>query len=377
MPLRISTRWVGVTAVLVRDWARINLYYRSQSYSQIAASSRYIYRLISLKKHIDSPLAEELAALTDAYRSLLGVTGESCCEVCPQSGEPLRQNLLGLEGPLAADTTRAAEKYVKEWGRETSKYFKQKTSEVKELLMVLASTAESVSERDHHYASEFDGLTKRLEQIANFDDITSLRSSLLHSITELKSGVEQMARDSKAAVQQLRAEVSTYRSRLAQTEKIAAIDTLTGLANRRKIEAELDQRVSLAREFCILLLDVNGLKQVNDRHGHLAGDDLLRQFAGELIHALRSGDIVGRLGGDEFLAILDCDELQAEKCMARVKQWVFGNYTLHVAEQQYKAAVSAAMGLARWRPSMTAGQLLQLADMAMYRHKAEVKTSAR
>lgn len=282
-----------------------------------------------------------------------------------------------MAGPVVPDTSRSAEQYIKDWSRETSNYFKQKTAEVKELLLVVASTAESVSERDHHYAAEFDGLTTRLEKIADLDDITSLKSSLLHSVTELKVSVEQMAKDSQTLVQQLRAEAIVYRSRLEQSEKIAAIDVLTGLANRRKLEAELEIRVSREREFCVLLLDVNGLKEVNDRFGHLAGDDLLRQFAGELSHALRAQDIVGRLGGDEFLAVLDCDELQAEKCMARIKQWVFGNYTLHVGDRQFKTAVSAAMGLARWKPALSAVQLLQLADLAMYRHKAESKPTAK
>jgi diguanylate cyclase (GGDEF)-like protein len=333
--------------------------------------------LISLKKHIEAAAAEELAAVTDAYHSLLSVAGESCSEVCLQCGDSLRRNLAALEGQSVSEASLAAENHIREWSRDTSKFFKEKTAEVKELLMMVATTAESVSERDHRYASQFDGLTKRLHQIADLNDITKLRSSLLHSVTELKAGVQQMAKDSETAVQQLKAEVSTYRMRLEESEKIAAVDALTGLANRRKIETELEVRIVRGREFCVLLLDVNGLKQVNDRYGHLAGDDLLRQFAGELTHALRSGDVVGRLGGDEFLAILDCDQLQAEKCMARIKQWAFGNYTLHVAEQQFRTVVSAAMGLAVWKPAMTAAQLLQIADMAMYRQKADTKAIAR
>ncbi|MBL8291856.1 MAG: GGDEF domain-containing protein [Bryobacterales bacterium] len=333
--------------------------------------------MISLKKHIEAAPAEELAALTDAYHSLLSVAGECCSEVCPQSGDSLRRNLAALEGQPVSEVSLTAETHIRKWGGDTSKFFKDKTAEVKELLMMMAATAESVSERDNRYASQFDGLTKRLHQIADLNDITKLRSSLLQSVTELKTGVEQMAKDSKAAVQQLRTEVSTYRTRLEETEKIAAVDVLTGLANRRKLEAELEFRIIRGREFCVLLLDVNGLKQVNDRFGHLAGDDLLRQFAGELTHALRSGDVVGRLGGDEFLVILDCDQLQAEKCMARIKQWAFGNYTLHVAEHQFKTVVSAAMGLALWKPAMTAEQLLQVADVAMYRQKTDTKVTAR
>jgi diguanylate cyclase (GGDEF)-like protein len=336
-----------------------------------------IYRLISLKKHIEAAPAEELAALTHAYHSLLSVTGECCGEVCPQCGDSLRQSLAALRGQAMPDASLAAEKHIREWSRDTSKFFREKTAEVKELLMMVAATAESVSERDHRYASQFDGLTNRLHKIADLNDITKLRSSLLQSVTELKAGVEQMAKDSEAAVQKLKAELSIYRTRLEETEKIAAVDVLTGLANRRKIEAELELRIVRGHEFCVLILDVNGLKQVNDRYGHLAGDDLLRQFAVELTHSLRCGDVVGRLGGDEFLAILDCDQLQAEKCMARIKQWAFGNYTLHVAEQQFKAVVSAAMGLALWKPAMTAAQLLQIADMAMYRQKVDTKPTAR
>lgn len=333
--------------------------------------------MISLKKHIDAATAGELAALTDAYHSLLSVTGECCGEVCPHCGDSLRRGLAALERQPVMDAAPAAENLIREWGRDTSRFYQQKTAEVKELLMMVAATAEAVSERDHHHGAQFDGLTRRLQQIADLSDITKLRSSLLHSVTELKASVQQMAKDSEATVQQLRAEVSAYRTRLEETEKVAAVDTLTGLVNRRKIEAELELRIIRGREFCVLLLDVNGFKQVNDRYGHLAGDDLLRQFAGELTHALRSGDVVGRLGGDEFLAILDCDQLQAEKCMARIKQWTFGNYTLHAAENQFKTVVSAAMGLALWQPAMTAAQLLQAADMAMYRQKADARPAIR
>jgi diguanylate cyclase (GGDEF)-like protein len=61
------------------------------------------------------------------------------------------------------------------------------------------------------------------------------------------------------------------------------------------------------RPFCVVMLDLNQFKQVNDIHGHGAGDSLLTQFAGELRTNIRASDIAGRWGGDEFILLLDCD----------------------------------------------------------------------
>ena len=93
---------------------------------------------------------------------------------------------------------------------------------------------------------------------------------------------------------------------LVQSEHIARHDPLTGTANRRRLDVELDAAIRAAGNaapFALHLLDVDGLKAVNDRWGHAAGDALLAAVARSLTASVRAGDVVGRFGGDEFAVV--------------------------------------------------------------------------
>src|SRR5271156_4171957 len=120
----------------------------------------------------------------------------------------------------------------------------------------------------------------------------------------------------------LRHEVADQMQSLAKVEtlasevyKLAALDQLTGLYNRRSGEQRLAQEISRAqrhgRPLTVLLMDLDGLKQINDRHGHAAGDTVLKGFADRLQRAIRGSDLAVRLGGDEFMALLP--ECRAEE----------------------------------------------------------------
>jgi diguanylate cyclase (GGDEF)-like protein len=95
---------------------------------------------------------------------------------------------------------------------------------------------------------------------------------------------------------------------LAELERLATTDDLTGLANRRRFYQELESQIAKARRheipLSLLLLDVDKFKQVNDRHGHQRGDNVLRTVAEAITSRLRAGDLAARLGGDEFALLL-------------------------------------------------------------------------
>ena len=121
----------------------------------------------------------------------------------------------------------------------------------------------------------------------------------------------------------------------------------------------------------VVILDLNRFKLVNDRYGHLAGDSLLKQFSQELRANLRSSDLVGRWSGDEFMAVLDCDLATAQSQIARMRQWVFGEYTLQLSPNAGKAQVTvdAAVGVAQWKPGESIQAVIECADTAMYEEK--------
>ena len=149
-------------------------------------------------------------------------------------------------------------------------------------------------------------------------------------------------------------------------EQLAFKDPLTGLANRRSVEESIQWRISREQMFCVVVLDLNKFKQVNDTHGHLAGDSLLRQFGQELKSNIRPSDIVGRWGGDEFIMVLDCDLPGARAQIERMKKWVLGDYTLQVGTNSLKINLDASIGVAQWQPGETALQITERADASMY-----------
>ncbi len=348
--------------------------------------------MISLKKYldmkdappgaseVDSEVSSELLTATlKSYRSALQAIGKSGAKACPGAGSDLLQSLAALEPTLSGDLTPAGimkteahvEELLQKWGGSSEEYFKAKAKEVKELLIVLAHTAQSVGDRDQRYNSQFSEFTTRLRTIANLEDLTQIRSSLFQGATELKNYVDQMAEDSKKSVAQLRAEVSTYETRLRVVEELALRDSLTGLANRRNMEERIQELIVKKQTFCVVSLDLNRLKQVNDSHGHLAGDNLLKQFSQELRSNLASHGMPGRWGGDEFIVILNCDRFAAEALVERLRKWVFGDYTLQTGagKAEIKVRAEAAVGLAEWSPGKSMQQVIELADLAMYKDK--------
>jgi diguanylate cyclase (GGDEF)-like protein len=310
--------------------------------------------------------------------------GECGSQACPHLGEDLQAQLVRLQRRLRDEaepgalgpTESEAEKALRAWGDRAAGYYKLKASEVRELMLVLAQAAESVGDRDQRYTSEFTSLTERLQAIANLEDLTSLRGALTANVAELKKCVAQMTKDNNDSVKRLNAELAAYRNRLEETERIASVDALTGLANRRRAELALDQFVLRAQPFNVLIFDINDFKQINDRLGHMAGDDLLRQFAVELKLALRSADLAGRWGGDEFIVVLDCGPEQAETQRNRIRDWVVGEYTLRAGADSCRVTISAAIGMAGWVRGDDITATLNRADAAMYRDKQESKRGA-
>jgi diguanylate cyclase len=344
--------------------------------------------MISLKKYLDgehAPLiAEEelpetgiLPAVLAAYGSSLVEMGNCSVEACPGLGDELKAHLRKLEEGLSVTMSREAvkttdedaQKQLREWGRRTARHYREKADEVRELLLTVARTAESVGARDQRCAGQMHAVTDHLRAIASLEDLTEIRASIGKSTAELKSTIERMSEEGKAAVEQLRKQVSAYEAKLEAAEELASRDALTKVRSRLYIEGQIERRIAAPGTFCIAVVDIDGFKQVNDEHGHVVGDEALKQFAGELKSACRSTDIVGRWGGDEFLILLDCGVAEASAQTERVRKWVCGSYTISSPSGQKKLELNASIGLAERAPNEKMKELLTRADAAMYAHK--------
>jgi diguanylate cyclase (GGDEF)-like protein len=348
--------------------------------------------MISLKKFLDSAQAEGeargalgeediLSAAMAAYGAALLAMGNCSLDACPALGEDLKRNLGRLEEKLSVEmsagaieaTDNAAQELLREWGRRTARHYEEKAGEVKELLIVMARTGESVGARDQRCAGQINEVTARLESIASLEDLTEIRASIEKSAAELKTSIGRMAEEGKAAVAQLRLEVRKYEAKLEEAEEIASRDALTGLRSRVWVENQIERRIGTGTALCVAILDIDGFKKVNDEHGHLTGDELLRQFAKELQSACRSTDLIGRWGGDEFIILLDCGMCGMREASAqadRLREWFCGSYTVQGRSGVRKLRLDASIGLAEHLRGEAMKELIARADEAMYAHKA-------
>ena len=333
--------------------------------------------VISLKKHIDA-YGEELAkAAVSAYRAALTAMGKASVQATPSLGPVLLQKLDLLQANLSTNVTtdamgnvhREFERELAQWGDNAAQHSREQAKEIKEIMVAVATTAAAIGERDQRYSSQFSGLTTRLNSIAKLDDLQTIRRSVVESASELKSAVEKMAEEGEKSISQLRSEVANYRTKLEESEKRESVDALTGVANRREIEAQLEERIAWRRAFCLAILDLNGFKQINDVHGHVAGDDLLKQFASELKAQFRSTDVVGRWGGDEFVVVIDSGLEEAKSSLDRVRKWAFGEYKISAGREIVQVALKASIGVAAWDGKENAVALLARADQHMYAEK--------
>jgi diguanylate cyclase (GGDEF)-like protein len=351
--------------------------------------------MISIKQYIDQAQTEfvghdkqkakALLPLTlAAYRSALSEMGACGLDVCPALGVELKQGLNNLAEKLVAEvsceTVEETEAHVRGrlqgWSRNVALHNRQQAGEVKEILLVMAHTAESVGDRDQRCAQQIHEVTTRLNSIANLEDLTEIRESIKQSASELKTSIDRIAAESKAALDHLRGEVSAYQTKLEEAEQIAARDSLTGLGSRLWVETQIEKLIHADAPFCVAIIDINEFKKVNDKHGHLVGDELLKQFATEMRSVCRSTDLLGRWGGDEFMLVLDrCGIDEATSQIDRLREWVCGDYTVQGNSGARKLQVDASIGLAERQPAESMKDLVDRADAQMYQQKAASRTT--
>ena len=183
----------------------------------------------------------------------------------------------------------------------------------------------------------------------------------------LRDAVTQLA----AERDRLREELAKARGRIASLERLADEDSLTPVANRRAFVRQLTRMIAFTHRYgvpaSVVYFDVNNMKQINDAHGHPAGDAALRHIATVLRDNIRSSDIVGRLGGDEFGVILaHTDEKQAHNKAAALAAAIaprplrWGECTI---------PITAAYGVYAFSGSDDPHRAIEAADRAMYEQK--------
>ena len=242
------------------------------------------------------------------------------------------------------------------------------------IIFVTAAHADERQRLKGYRAGAIDYLTKPVD-----DAILQSKVRLFLELHEAKARLQQAVQELARRNEELSLEVEERKLIEAMVRHQASHDPLTGLPNRMLFHDRLLGAIERAgrhgRGFALANIDLDGFKQVNDGHGHAAGDALLQEIAGRLLAQLRRTDTVARLGGDEFALIMEDLDVpaQALQLCEKLCATLAEPYALRVDGRSIAVRVSASIGIA-WHDHADTrrdaeSRLMLEADHAMYAAK--------
>jgi diguanylate cyclase (GGDEF)-like protein len=248
----------------------------------------------------------------------------------------------------------------------------------KDIQKLQASLAQQVLEtitQNEEFGVLLEVVLDELRQAREKEDLEVLRTALISEVEKLLQGHNLLAEKLDSTHQYLQVVESDSRQlsdELTRVRLLSLTDELTGLPNRRAFLRRLEDEVGRVQRYglplSLALIDLDLFKEVNDRFGHAAGDEVLRCYAKNILSIFRHHDMVARYGGEEFAVLLpNTDKDGALRALAKVKKrsletrWQSNGTVRHVP--------SFSAGLALYKPGETPGAFIERADSALYRAK--------
>ncbi|MEQ1714591.1 MAG: GGDEF domain-containing protein [Hyphomicrobium sp.] len=216
-------------------------------------------------------------------------------------------------------------------------------------------------------AQAFSSVQAKLAEAETTQAIQAVVALLVETSNQALRDTQELRANLKSA----EAQSSALRQRLADAEKIAAIDPLTSVPNRRSFQEFLDRAVAQSHHdylpLCLIMADIDHFKKINDQHGHVAGDEVLRQFAQTMTKSVRSTDFVARYGGEEFALILKNTPMgNAVEVAERVRQNIQSAKWTDGTTRGEIGPVTVSLGVAEIRDDEKPGELIERADRRLY-----------
>ncbi|HRH81808.1 MAG TPA: GGDEF domain-containing protein [Thiobacillaceae bacterium] len=244
----------------------------------------------------------------------------------------------------------------------------------KELIASLREMLHEVSEKTAHLTKDLGEKNEGLKA-----SVSSLKSSrekndilrLLSLVVDQAGDIHSTVRVSHTELVETRRALESMQSELSETRQMLNEDALTGTLNRRGLDQYLNREVARAQRsgepLTLAMLDLDHFKNINDRYGHDAGDQMLVHFAALIKSVMRKSDAAVRYGGEEFVLVLpETDTRGAQFVLARLQQ-VFERTPLLYEGQTLQATFSA--GIANLAADENGHALLRRADSALYEAK--------
>ncbi|MEE8164035.1 MAG: GGDEF domain-containing protein [Myxococcota bacterium] len=211
---------------------------------------------------------------------------------------------------------------------------------------------------------------RRLESAVRKGEPTAIKNEARETTSLLTEFLAERGEQHRAQITEMAARLEGLREELDSVRAKAAIDPLTQLYTRGAFDEQIEREVDLASFFgrrgCLVMLDIDHFKWVNDNHGHPAGDEVLRQIAATMSRCfMRRDDFLARYGGEEFVVVLRDIETPVASELAERGMMAIRNLEVEITGVEQPLRVTVSMGIARLRLGETAASWIERTDRAL------------
>lgn len=240
---------------------------------------------------------------------------------------------------------------------------------LRDVLEEAAQTAATALEGSGEFEAALRDTRTRLDAAASLESVHSIIAELARETARMHSATEAVHEKLDARAR----EVELLTQQLEQAKSEALLDPLTGLKNRRGFELAVSELATSGASFkgaALVLADIDHFKEINDRHGHLLGDKILRSIGQTLQSNIKGRDIAARPGGDEFCILLQQTPLAGARALAeQIRTAVAAGRIRRPDSKEQPGSATLSIGVAAGRGDDTLETLLARADAALYAAK--------
>ncbi len=377
--LEVQEAYAALTGLLLERWAQA-----------LPEGSPQRLHLRLLQARLQPPLDPDevagLRRLLEAHAGELARAGAQALE------EALRPLLAELEGggvpaaPTEAASPRAAANTPAEGGGGPApgpeeqrvdlryrRHLDEKRLGIQRIQRILAEQITHCRRNSEAFAATLrEGLARLRRSDAEEEAARARLIAEMERLLEAQERLNAQLEDAGSQLQVIEADSRRLTEELARIHLLSLTDELTGLPNRRAFLRRLQEEVGRVQRYghplSLALLDLDGFKAVNDRHGHAAGDEVLRTYAAQVLAVFRHHDMVARYGGEEFAVLLPNTHTEgAARALAKVQKRAAETTFEHGGRPLPLPTFSA--GLALYRPGESPEAFIERADRALYRAK--------